>query len=104
MHAQVYPPATDRFKKCIKEGGVYIFLYFRARSSGNNYKPIANDQMLVFSKWTKIEEVISVPPAFPVYVYSLASMEELQARIDKREQFTGKAPENIKNTLYNSVS
>jgi replication factor A1 len=43
--------------------------------------PVRNDHMLVFAKWTKIEEVMNIPPDFPLYAYSLASMDELQARI-----------------------
>jgi replication factor A1 len=86
----VYPPFSDRFKECIKEGNVYNFSYFRARNSGTNYKPVANDQMLVFTKWTKIAEVMNIPPAFPLYAYSLSSTDELQARIDRKGQFSGK--------------
>jgi len=37
-----------------------------------------------------VEEVLAVPPAFPMYAYSIASPEQLQARIDTRTQFTGK--------------
>jgi replication factor A1 len=46
--------------------------------------------MLCFSKWTKIEEVVDIPPAFPMYTYSIASMEQLQERVDSRALFTGK--------------
>jgi replication factor A1 len=90
MHAQVYPPFNDRFKETIKEGSVYNLSYFRARNSGANYRPVANDLMLVFTKWTKIEEVVNIPPSFPLYAYSLASMDDLQARMDGRGQFSGK--------------
>jgi replication factor A1 len=81
MHAQVYSPFTGRFKECTKEGNVYNFSYFRARNSSSNYMPVRNDHMLVFAKWTKIEEVMNIRPDFPLYAYSLASMDELQARI-----------------------
>jgi len=80
---------VDRFKQCIKEGNVYIFFYFRVKNSNDYYKPVENDLMLIFSKWTKFEEVVNIPPAFPVYVYSLASMEQLQARVESRVLFTG---------------
>ena len=90
IHAQVYPPADELFKNRVKEGGVYTFSYFRVRASNIYYKPVENDQMLVFTKWTKVEEVLAVPPAFPMYVYSIASQEHLQVLIDSRAQFTGK--------------
>ena len=59
------------------------------KNSNDYYKPVENDLMLIFSKWTKFEEVVNIPPAFPVYVYSLASMEQLQARVESRVLFTG---------------
>jgi len=64
IHAQVYPPADELFKNRVKEGGVYTFSYFRVRVSNIYYKLVENDQMLVFTKWTKVEEVLAVPPAF----------------------------------------
>jgi replication factor A1 len=88
MHAQLYPPFSDRFKESIKEGIVCYLSYFRARNSDTNYRPVANDLMLVFTKWTKIEEVVYIPPSFLLYAYSLASMDELQARMDGRGQFS----------------
>jgi len=63
------------FKNHVKEGGVHTFSYFRVRASNIYYRPVENDQMLVFTKWTKVEEVLVVPPAFPMYAYSLASPE-----------------------------
>ncbi|CAO2207700.1 unnamed protein product [Urochloa humidicola] len=87
-HAQLYPtasdPTNDKFKQSVEEGGVYTFFYFRVKNSGDNYKPVANDLMLSFSKWTKIEKVVDVPPAFLMYTYSLASMDQLRARMGSR--------------------
>jgi len=87
IHAQIYPAASQLFKQSVKEGNVYNFYYFRVKNS-ENYKPVANDHMLCFSKWTKIEEVVDIPPAFPMYTYSIASMEQLQERVDSRALFT----------------
>jgi len=50
IHAQVYPPADELFKNRVKEDGVYTFSYFRVRASNIYYKPVENDQMLVFTK------------------------------------------------------
>jgi hypothetical protein len=70
IHAQIYPPAHERFKAMIKEGGLYNFSCFKVKNS-HNYKPVANNVMLSFSKWTTIEEVVEVPPGFPMITYSL---------------------------------
>jgi replication factor A1 len=45
--------------------------------------------MDTFSTWTTIEEVAEIPPAFPEYVYTLASMQEIQSRVDSIAIFTG---------------
>jgi hypothetical protein len=45
--------------------------------------------MATFSTWTTIEEVAEIPPAFPEYVYTLASMQEIQSRVDSIAIFTG---------------
>ncbi|CAO1945677.1 unnamed protein product [Urochloa humidicola] len=87
IHAQIYPPNDEKFRE-VEEGGVYIFYYFQVKNCSNNYKPVANDQMLSFSKWTKIEKVVEIPSAFPMYAYSLASMEQLQERIDSSKLFS----------------
>ncbi|CAN6302827.1 unnamed protein product [Urochloa humidicola] len=87
IHAQIYPPNDEKFRE-VEEGGVYIFYYFQVKNCSGNYKPVANDQMLSFSKWTKIEKVVEIPPAFPVYAYSLASMEQLQERVDSTKLFS----------------
>jgi len=47
---EVYPPADELFKNRVKEDGVYTFSYFRVRASNIYYKPVENDQMLVFTK------------------------------------------------------
>lgn len=52
------------------------------------YKPVENAIMISFTRWTTVEEVIEIPPAFPVCTYSLTPMEELPSRVDYREYFT----------------
>jgi hypothetical protein len=89
IHAQIYPPAHERFKDLVKEGSVYNFSCFKVKSS-YNYKPVANNVMLSFSKWTTIEEVVEVPPGFPTMTYSLTPIEQIRDRLDKKEYFTGK--------------
>jgi replication factor A1 len=88
MHAPVYPAHSDRFKEMVKEGMVYNFCYFRIKKA-NAYIPVPNDLMATFSMWNTIEEVAEIPPAFPEYVYTLASMQKIQSRVDSIAMFTG---------------
>jgi hypothetical protein len=64
------PTSHTKFKPLIKEGVVYNITYFRVRASNNLYKPIFNENMITFTNWTKLEEVVEVPSAFPVLTYS----------------------------------
>ena len=45
--------------------------------------------MISFTKWTTIEVVLQIPPAFPVCTYNLTPIEQLQPRVDYKEYFTG---------------
>ncbi|XP_020401709.1 uncharacterized protein [Zea mays] len=44
--------------------------------------------MISFTKWTTVEVVLQIPPAFPVCTYNLTPIEQLQPRVDYKEYFT----------------
>jgi hypothetical protein len=52
------------------------------------YKPVFNENMITFTNWTKLEEVVEVPPAFPVLTYSLTPIDQLHLCVDNREYYT----------------
>ena len=90
IHAAIFPPVIQKFKPLIKEGVVYNITYFRVRASNNLYKPVFNENMITFTNWTKLEEVVEVPPAFPVLTYSLTPIDQLHLCVDHREYYTGR--------------
>jgi hypothetical protein len=51
--------------------------------------PVENDIMISFTRWTTVEEVIEIPPTFPMFAYFLTPIEKLPSRVDNREYFTG---------------
>jgi len=73
----------------IKEGNVYNLACFRVRKSNDKYKPVTNESMITLSTWTTVEEVVEIPPAFPMFTYSLTPIEQLPSRVDYTEYFTG---------------
>jgi replication factor A1 len=73
----------------IKEGNVYNVSYFQIKKANRMYKPVDNDIMIGFTKWTTIEELIEVPPAFPEIVYSLTPFDQLTTLVDIKEYFIG---------------
>lgn len=88
IHATIYPPFIEKFRPLIKEGSVYNMTYFRVRASNNLYKPVPNDIMITFTNWTKLEQVIEIPPAFPTLTYSLTHIDQIHSRIDHKDYYT----------------
>ncbi|PWZ40784.1 hypothetical protein Zm00014a_044403 [Zea mays] len=71
IHAQIYPPLCQQFSALLDEGGVYNLKYFLVRKANRFYKPVENSSMISFTKWTTVEVVLQIPPAFPVCTYNL---------------------------------
>jgi replication factor A1 len=90
VHAQIYPPLPERFKHLLKEGTVYNLSFVQIKKANRLYKLDENDIMINFTRWTTVEEIVSIPLAFPVFTYSLTPIEKLPSRVDNREYFTGK--------------
>ncbi|PWZ22899.1 Replication protein A DNA-binding subunit B [Zea mays] len=88
IHAQIYPPLCQQFSALLDEGAVYNLKYFLVRKANRFYKPVENCNMISFTKWTTVEVVLQIPPAFPVCTYNLTPIEQLQARVDYKEYFT----------------
>jgi replication factor A1 len=76
----------------LEEGRVYNLSFFQVKKANRLYKPVQNDIMISFTRWTTVEEVVEIPPAFPEFTYSLTPIEKLPSVLDNKEYFTGKIP------------
>lgn len=85
----MYPNAYARLKTLIKEGCVYNIACFWVKKANAKYKPVTNEFMISLSSWTTIEEVVEIPPVFPVLTYSLTPIEQVPSRKDYTEYYTG---------------
>jgi replication factor A1 len=90
MHAQIYPPLTEKFRPLLQEGKVYNISFIQIKKANRMYKPIENDIMISFTRWSTVEDVVKIPPAFPVLRYSLAPIVKLPPLVDSKEYFTGR--------------
>uniref|UniRef100_A0A804M6E4 Replication protein n=1 Tax=Zea mays TaxID=4577 RepID=A0A804M6E4_MAIZE len=88
IHAQIYPPLCQQFSALLDEGGIYNLKYFLVRKANRFYKLVENCNMISFTKWTTVEVVLQIPPAFPVCTYNLTPIDQLQPRVDYKEYFT----------------
>jgi replication factor A1 len=87
VHAQIYPPLPERFKHLLKEGKVCNLSFVQIKKATRLYKPVENDIMINFIRWTTVEETVLIPPAFPIFTYSLTPIEKLPSRVDNTEYF-----------------
>ncbi|XP_015614044.1 uncharacterized protein [Oryza sativa Japonica Group] len=83
IHAQIYPPITEKMKPLLKEEKVYYIDSFTIRAANRTYRPVANNLMILFSKWTTLEEHINVPPHFPSITFSLTPFEDVPSLVEK---------------------
>ncbi|XP_020393044.1 uncharacterized protein [Zea mays] len=88
IHAQIYPPLCQQFSALLDEGRIYNLKYFLVRKANRFYKPVENCNMISFTKWTTVEVILQIPPAFLVCTYNLTPIDQLQPRVDYKEYFT----------------
>ncbi|WVZ82292.1 hypothetical protein U9M48_029572 [Paspalum notatum var. saurae] len=88
IHAQLYPPLPGKFNHKIKEGSVYNLSCFWVKKANRMYKPVSNENMISFTDWTVLEEVVEIPPAFPMFAYSLTPIEQIHSRVGYKEYYT----------------
>jgi replication factor A1 len=74
----------------LQEGKVYNISFIQIKKVNKMYKPVENDIMINFTRWSTVEEVVEIPPAFPVLTYSLTPIEKLPSLVDIKEYFTGR--------------
>lgn len=98
IHAQIYPPITEKMKPLLKEEKVYYIDSFTVRAANRTYRPVANNLMILFSKWTTLEEHINVPPHFPGITFSLTPFEDVPSLVEKNSFYVGN---NILLLCYN---
>jgi replication factor A1 len=85
IHAQIYPLLTRKFKPLLQDGMVYNLSFVQIKKANRMDKPIENDIMINFTRWTIVEKVVEIPPAFPVLTYSLTPIENLPSLVDNKE-------------------
>ncbi|KAF0916428.1 hypothetical protein E2562_007522, partial [Oryza meyeriana var. granulata] len=83
IHAQMYHPAIEKLKPLLQEGKVYYIESFTVRYANRTYRPVAHNLMILFTKWTTLEECIDVPADFPDITFSLTRIEEVPSLVDK---------------------
>lgn len=82
-HVQMYRGAIEVLKPLIHEGNVYYIESFTVKDANRTYRPVSNDFMILFSKWTTLEECIDIPADFPAITFSLTPFQEIPSLVDK---------------------
>lgn len=89
IYAQIYKPAIEILKPLIQEQKVYYIDSFTVRYANRSYRPVENGLMILFSKWTTLEECIDPPADFPSVTFSLTSFQDIPALVDKTQSYVG---------------
>jgi len=85
----VPPKWIDEQRKKLSEDGVYTIQYFEVCNARAIYRPVDHPYMARFTKHTRIEQLSTVPPDFPLYACSITPFHVLRARVGVKEQMSG---------------
>lgn len=83
IHVQIYPSVMNRFKSVLHEGKVYYIDSFSVKYANRTYRPVTNLLMILFTKWTTLEECIDVLGDYPGITFSLTPFQDIPSLIDK---------------------
>lgn len=75
-------------RKKLSEDGVYTIQYFEVCNARAIYRPVDHLYMARFTKHTRIEQLSTVPPDFPLYACSITPFHVLRARVGVKEQMS----------------
>lgn len=89
IHAQIYHPAIGVLKPLLQEQKVYYIDSFTVRYANRSYRPVENNLMILFTKWTTLEECIDPPADFPSVTFSLTSFGDIPPLVDKTLFYVG---------------
>lgn len=90
VHGQIFHPLIQKFKPLLTEGKVYYLESYRVKDANRLYKPVPNEYMITFTRWTEVDECIDVPADYPSVVYSLTPYTEIPKLVDTTNFFVGK--------------
>ncbi|XP_066163890.1 replication protein A 70 kDa DNA-binding subunit B-like isoform X2 [Oryza sativa Japonica Group] len=83
MHAH----AVHLFGVFFEHSAGYLDAVHRVKNANRSYKPVANELMITFTRWTTVEECIEVPIDFPTVVFSLTPFDDVAKFVDNNDFF-----------------
>ena len=89
MEGQVPESWLQRFKGQIEEDKIYCIKHFKVQNAKNMFRTTAHDYMAVFTPYTRLQEIIPAPSAFPMYAYSAVPFHMLETRINNDQLTSG---------------
>lgn len=85
----MYQHVIVNLKPLLQEGKVYYIDSFTVRYANRTYRPVAHSQMILFTKWTTLEECVDVPADFPAITFSLTPFGDVPSLVDKNIFYVG---------------
>ena len=89
MEAVIPAKWIEEHRPRLIEGRVYTIHYFEVCNARAIYRPVDHPYMARFTKHTRITQVNTEPPKFPLYACSITPFPVLRARVGTKEQMAG---------------
>lgn len=92
MHAIIRRNMVDRFKPCLTEQALYEIRNFRVEPAPDNYRPVLNNNRMVFMLITAVQKIHVENLTIPRHYFHFATRELLQERVNNSLFLTGTDP------------
>ena len=90
MHGQVPEAVAQIMKDVLKEGSVFVIKKFLCKQSKTTYRPVESPFLVLFTRFTIVEERPGTEANYPFCTYSLTPFDEIPSPSGPPARFFGK--------------
>ncbi|CAL1412404.1 unnamed protein product [Linum trigynum] len=86
---QIPPLLMKIFQPLLKDQEVYTFSNFKVQSAPQEYRPIANDNIIIFSGKTSVQQIPDVPRSIPTFKFTFMNAAQIKRNLNKIDILSG---------------
>ncbi|CAI0447732.1 unnamed protein product [Linum tenue] len=86
---QIPPLLMKIFQPLLKDQEVYTFSNFKVQSAPVEYRPIANDNIIIFSGKTSVQQIPDVPRSIPTFKFTFMNAAQIKRNLNKIDILSG---------------
>ncbi|CAL1408059.1 unnamed protein product [Linum trigynum] len=80
---QIPPLLMKIFQPLLKDQEVYTFSNFKVQSAPQEYRPIANDNIIICSGKTSVQQIPDVPRSIPTFKFTFMNAAQIKRNLNK---------------------